>query len=216
LDLRRAAANGSLEWARWIAGDDRGSLVTFRSGFTPIQLTAGAFDAYLSEEGLEGPLRARARLGALAGPGRERFARCAKAWIAGRGARGVGDGGDPARATRPAGLPLEIVPLATPGVASTLRLRVLWRGRPLSNALIRAWTQPFEAGGSPSDPAARDSVAPALEARTAPDGTATVQVDRPGEWLVSAVHMVPSADRSVADWDSYWASLTFARTAPGP
>jgi hypothetical protein len=32
-----------------------------------------------------------------------------------------------------------------------------------------------------------------------------------GEWLVSLVDMVPSAEPSEADWESTWASLTFAR-----
>jgi hypothetical protein len=32
---------------------------------------------------------------------------------------------------------------------------------------------------------------------------------RRGMWLIKAVHMVPAAAGSRADWASYWASLTF-------
>jgi hypothetical protein len=30
---------------------------------------------------------------------------------------------------------------------------------------------------------------------------------------LSSVHMIASTDREEADWESYWASLTFARAA---
>jgi len=50
-----------------------------------------------------------------------------------------------------------------------------------------------------------------FETRTDRAGLATVPIAAPGEWLVSAVHMVPSEDRAAADWQSYWASLSFAR-----
>ena len=31
------------------------------------------------------------------------------------------------------------------------------------------------------------------------------------QWLLGVVHMIPSRDRTAADWESTWASLTFAR-----
>ena len=31
----------------------------------------------------------------------------------------------------------------------------------------------------------------------------------PGEWLIKAVHMVDCPEGSGAEWQSYWASLTF-------
>jgi hypothetical protein len=51
----------------------------------------------------------------------------------------------------------------------------------------------------------------ASAARTDAHGEVTVRCAEPGEWLVSAVHMVPSSDVSKADWESTWASLTFVR-----
>jgi hypothetical protein len=32
-------------------------------------------------------------------------------------------------------------------------------------------------------------------------------------WLIKAVHMIPAPPGSNADWTSFWASLTFGRTA---
>ncbi len=211
LDLGKAGMNGSLTFARWIVGEGDGAMVAYQSDFMAIELPAAEFDHYLALEGLDGPRAARARLGGRAGPGRERFSRCAKLWIAGTAGRG-GTAKAAPRALEPVGLPLEIVPLADPGGAQErLAVRVLWRGRPLADALVRVWYRPLASHWSPSDPAARDSVGAATESRAGRDGVATLRITAPGECLLSVVHMVPSAERSSADWDSYWASLTFAR-----
>ncbi len=202
LDLTRAATNGDLVMARFVAADDGGALVAYESTFAAIELPADEFDRYLATAGLDGPRAARAKAVARA-PGRERYARCPKACIAGR---------QPARLLQPAGLTFELVPLADPAAGPTVSVQALFRGKPLSGALVRAWSRPL-AGPRPFDPATRDSVGPAGEARTDGRGIATLRVDRPGEWLMSAVHMIPSADREAADWESYWASLTFAREA---
>ena len=201
LDLRPAGMNGDLTFARFVAADGGGCLVAYESDFVPIELGAAEFDRYLALEGLDGPLKARAKLGG--GPGRERYARCPKTWISGR---------ETSRLTRPAGLTLELVPANDPTAAPSLRVQLLYRGRPLAGALVRSWNRPLNRSVVPADAAARDSVGPQGEVRTDRQGFATLAVDRPGEWLVSAVHMVPSADRSAADWQSFWASLTFART----
>src|SRR5437867_4063265 len=69
-DLRPAATNGELTFARFIAADDGGYVAAYHSDFATIELPAADFDHYLKLEGLDQPLRARARLGAAAGPGR--------------------------------------------------------------------------------------------------------------------------------------------------
>ncbi len=100
-----------------------------------------------------------------------------------------------------------------PGSQPALHARVLLRGKPLPGILLKAFHQPLAANGLPLAPAARDSVGPAFEARADAHGLVTVPVAAPGEWLLSAVHMEPSAEPAEADWQSYWASLTFARGA---
>ena len=201
LDLARVAGNGEMIWTRFAPADDRGALLAFESTFTPIELPAPEFNAYLKLEGLDGPLAAR---GQTAAPGRERYRRCAKTWLA---------GSDAVRATRPVGLPLEIVPQSSPGTTLSLRVRVLAEGRPLAGALVRAWRTPLDASGLPRDPAVRDSVGPAWQGRSDARGEAVVPVTNAGEWIVSCVRMVPCGDRAVADWESSWASLTFVRPA---
>jgi len=191
-DLRGLAANGDPVSARFHAGDGDGQLVAYESNFTSIELPAAEFDRYLALEGLSGPVAARR---CATKPGRERYARCSKTWIG---------AGHAERATAPVGLTLEILPLADPSTSARLPVRVLLRGKPLAGALVRAWNQPL---------AARDSVGPAAEKRTNAHGEVMLDAGRGGEWLVSAVHMEPSTDKQTADWQSFWASLTFARDA---
>jgi uncharacterized GH25 family protein len=202
-DLRRVGVNGDLTMAHFVTADAGGVLVAYQSSFATIELPAAEFDAYLKLEGLDGPLAARARQGAKAGPGRERYARCPKTWIA---------GDEPGRATKPVDLPLEIVPLADPSAALPLSVEVRLRGRPLKGALVRAWRQPLTQGWQPKDATSRDSVGVAFETRTDGKGVAVLRGLGPGEWLVSSVHMTPCPERAVADWESLWASLTFARS----
>jgi hypothetical protein len=53
----------------------------------------------------------------------------------------------------------------------------------------------------------------AWQARSDAGGRVTLPTREAGEWLVSVVHMEPCRERSVADWESTWASLTFVRPA---
>jgi uncharacterized GH25 family protein len=200
LDLGRYARNGELIWASFAPADGAGALLAFESTYTPIELPAREFDAYLRLEGLDAPLAARAKTPGA--PGRERYRRCAKAWLAGT---------DVTRATKPIGLPLEVVPATAPGADPVLRVRVALDGKPLAGALVKAWRTAVDSTGAPFDPEARDSAVVAWQGRTNAKGETIVPVPEEGEWLVSAVHMVPCRDTSVADWESTWASLTFVR-----
>lgn len=210
LDLTRAAMNGDPVWARFVVADRSGALLAYVSSFARIELPAAEFDAYLAAEGLDGPLAARRARGGPA-PGRERYARCAKSWVAGEAA----DAAAQARLLAPVGMPLEIVPLADPTRAAALRVRVLDRGRPLAGALVKVWRQPLDGRGRPRNAATRDSVEVAGRARTGRDGIARLAISGAGEWMMSVVHMVPCPETAEADWESRWASLSFARAAVG-
>ena len=202
VDLRPASTNGDEVFGRWVPGDGGGVVFAYESNFVSIELPAEEFDRYLELEGLDGPRAARAKLGTTAGDGRERYERCPKSWVRGR---------DPKRVTTPVGLSIELVPRKDPSLPGPLELQLLFQGEPLAGALVRAWNQPLASGGSPRDGAARDSVGPLAQARTNSHGIATLMLPRAGEWMVSAVHMEPSRDPRHADWESYWASLTFER-----
>ena len=201
---------GETRWARQAFMDTAGGWVQYQSNFAVSDLPADEFDRYLAEEGLAGPLEVRGKLDPRP-PGHERYRRCCKAWL---------DGRDERRASRPLGQPLELVPRSRPGASPELRVRVLWQGRPLAGVLVKTWRQPLAADGSTRAVLERDSVAVAQEARSDANGEVRLDVSVPGEWLVSAVHMVaasevkPAPGTPEADWESTWASLTFARRPP--
>jgi uncharacterized GH25 family protein len=128
-------------------------------------------------------------------PGRELYRRSCKLWLS---------GADPRRITRPYGLPLELVPDTDPTAASRIAFHVLYEGKPLAGALVRAWRRP-------PGVAETDSLGPVRSGKTDPTGRVSLDLRGDGRWLISTVHMVPSPDPALADWQSTWASLTFER-----
>lgn len=148
------------------------------------------FQVYLAAEGLEEILAERAAAGEQDAPGRERYTRCAKSLVQ------VGRGGGTDRAL---GLPFEIVAKADPfgmKVGSTFLVQVLREGEPMPGVLIKSFSPP-------------DSKKPVL-VRSDGDGYARIQLTRTGRWMLHAVFMdALDPDDREADWESFWASLTF-------
>ncbi len=52
-----------------------------------------------------------------------------------------------------------------------------------------------------------------MAARTDVHGRVRLPLGGAGVWMVKAVHMIPAPPGSGADWESFWASLTFALPA---
>lgn len=159
----------------------------------PIRLSASKFEAYLAEEGLDHVARARRESDSGSEPVTELYSRCAKAIVV--------VGTDAGGAGAPRGCPLELVVVAglEPAAGSGPRrvtFELLRAGRPLEGGLVRALVS-----GSPAG---------ALEARSDSAGRVTFTLDTGGPWLVKAVHMEPAKAALEADWESWWASLTFA------
>ncbi|MCI0654601.1 MAG: DUF4198 domain-containing protein, partial [Methylococcaceae bacterium] len=173
-DIKSAAINGDLNLANLTLADDGGAVVAFETNFVSIELPAEKFDDYLRKEGLDGPLKARQALGVEAGSGRERYARCAKTWIAGR---------DGSRLTKGFGLPLEIIPRNDPLESDNFSVQVLYNSLPLEGVLVKAWNQPLASGMIPRDPLSREPVKPSAQIRTDRDGIADLPIEGPGEWL---------------------------------
>ena len=91
----------------------------------------------------------------------------------------------------------ELIPETNPMASSPLRVRVIFEGKPLANALVIAIHR--------DDPAAR------VSARSDANGQVTLLLPRNGVWLVKSVQMISAPPGSNADWESLWASLTFER-----
>lgn len=171
--------------------------IVFDSNHASLEQAGPKFDAYLGEEGLE---RIR-ELRKGAGPVKEIYSRCAKALLrVGLRVENPSSGYD-----RALGLELELVPERDPyslKPGEALPVRLLYRGKPLDGALVAGMASSEVSGAR-------------VSARTA-GGRASLVLDRPGFWLVKAVHMVPAPEGSGAEWESLWASLTFELPAPVP
>ncbi len=172
--------------------------IVYDSTRYPVALDAVKFETYLKEEGLEAVSAARARQGKSAAGAKEVFSRCAKALLAvGDGIGGNGAGFDRVFAQR-----LELVAEKNPYTLAgggELPVRLLYEGKPLAGALVMALQR-----GTPGAPPSK------VTARTDSRGRVTLKLDRSGFWLIKAVKMIPAPADTGADWESFWASLTFA------
>ncbi len=166
-----------------------------------ITLKPKEFLAYLKEDGLDNVITAREKLGQTSKPSRELYRRCVKSLIQ------VGDQPDSTYA-RSTNLTLDITPTQNP---YTLRqgqmagFRVLFRGKPLANALVRYWANPT-------------ATTKAVEAQQRSDADGRVQFKLiKGRNMVSTVLMIQNDEdtKDQADWQSYWGSLTFGVSREG-
>jgi uncharacterized GH25 family protein len=172
-----------------VSGASGDALLTLVAASNVITMQAGEFHEYLSEEGLTSALETRKRRGESDAPARERYTKFAKTIVR----AGQGDGGF----ARAAGLPLEFVPERDPfttGHGEALSVRLLFNGAPAADVQVIV--------ASTSDPK------PRAVGRTDAAGRIHVPLDA-GRWRLHAVLMERSAEPAIADWESYWATLTF-------
>ena len=178
-------------------------LVLLRSTNSFIQMAGPEFTAYLREEGLDYALELRQERDETAKPGRETYRRCAKALVQ------VGDAATVPLAADSAcrhvyGLPLELVPEQNPyrlAADKALTVRVLRAGRPAAGAAVQVWQR--QPNGLPTGH---------FTTRANQNGRILLRLSGPGPYLLATVSMseAPARLRDRADWQSTWASLTFA------
>jgi uncharacterized GH25 family protein len=178
--------------AGFLRADIPGLLVIgYSSNPSAVELTADKFNQYLKEEGLDTVAALRARRNETDAKARELFSRCAKSlMLSGSPSEAQGD--------RPFGFTLELVAERNPYTLRAdedLPVRLTYENRPLAGALVIAMNRL-----NPSEK---------LAARTDNVGRVRFRLQPGGMWLVKAVHMVPAAAGSHAEWESFWASLTF-------
>jgi uncharacterized GH25 family protein len=176
---------------RFIAEAPGIEVVGYHSTPDFVELDAERFLAYLKVEGLDGIIRLREERGEAQKPAPEYYSRCAKSLVRVGGGRGGHD--------QVLGYTLELIPARDPyGMrpGDELPVRLLYRSQPLPDALVIAFTA--------DDPGQK------LTARTDRDGRVSLVLPKAGVWLVKAVHMIETPpDDPGADWESFWASLTF-------
>jgi uncharacterized GH25 family protein len=156
-----------------------------------LELPAEAFNEYLVMDGLPHIFRLRAKEKSLDKPAKERYQKSPKALVAvGEGRLGPWD--------QAVGLPLEIIPLQNPFLlkaADTLRVRVLFHGKPLEQANL-GWHRPG------------DGDMPGGTVRTNAKGEALIPIADNGLITLRLTHMTrpKTAD---SEWESFWTTLTW-------
>lgn len=167
-------------------------IVGYRSNHARVELEADKFEKYLKSEGLERIIELRKQRGESSKSAREVYSRAAKCLIR---ADATGDAGW----ERAVGFTLEILPEKSPAMLApgdVLPVRIIFNGKPLEGVLISAFEK--------SEPAATR-----VDLRSDAEGRVRLPLSRRGVWLVKSTHMIAAGKELDADWESFWASLTF-------
>lgn len=194
-DLLPLTADGATPLLRLRLAKPGGHLLSLERDPARVQLRARTFNRYLEDEGLLAALAARKRAGELWQRGNERYTRYLKTFVQ------VGDVADGV-STRVVGQRLELVPerdLSGIKAGDRLGVTVLFEGRPLAGAQVEAFTR--GPGGSRSQ---------AMPVSTDASGRAEFTIAEAGTVLVRTVHMQRCVGCEGADWESFWASYSFA------
>lgn len=159
---------------------------------TFIELDSQKFRSYLEHENLPDPLKWREAHGETDKPGRERYSKYVKSIIL---------AGKPDEFFREhTGLIIEIVPELNPyslHPGATLPVQVLFRGKPAADVAVEsAW---LENGKAKME----------VVGRTDASGRVKIPVKATGAHRLHAIVMERCAEPQIADWESFWASLTF-------
>jgi uncharacterized GH25 family protein len=153
------------------------------------------FNDYLNVEGLTPALEQRARLHRMDADGSERYSRCAKSIVqVGRPDAGARD-----RVTQPVGLPLEIVPEASPYAVprpATLPVHVIFAGHPLAGALVKLTDL-------------KNDAAPFEMHVTDREGRAVFSMPGSGTWLLNVIWTRALPRSAETDFETVFSSLSF-------
>ena len=166
-------------------------VVGYQSRPRRIDLPRAKFETYLGEEGLDAVAAIVADAKKPPQVARERFSRCAKALLSSGAASA-------SQKDQMLGLRLELVADGNPYALTSrddMPFTLFFEGAPRPGALVIAINR--------DDPSAK------LSARSDARGRVSFRLPRGGVWMVKAVHMVPLPKGQDADWESFWASLTF-------
>jgi hypothetical protein len=173
-------------------------MVIFNSNNSFISQDAAKFNDYLTEDGLDNVMNYRREHQEENKTSTEHYQRSVKTIVQVSGK--LTDA-----CTSATTLPLDIIPEENPYSIPVLngkeglvkvRFRILFNKQPLYHALVKVWYH------LPGNVLQTDTF------RTNKRGWITA--DRhPGHYLVSCVHMEPTPADKEAEWQSYWASLSF-------
>ncbi len=153
------------------------------------ELPADRFNDYLRKEGLDAVLAAEQIKPKTTGTTRELYSRFAKCLVR----AGDGEGADKAL-----GFPLEVLAVTDPtrmSEGATMVIQILRDREPMPGLLVKGFALASEEEAS--------------AVRTDEDGYARLILHHSGRWMINVVYIEPAEESANAEWQSYWASLTF-------
>ena len=162
----------------------------------PITLEADKFKGYIDDEDARAAVAPYFQADVTAEAQREVYTKYAKAFIAGHGAEAAGD----EIFGRVVGHKLEIILDRNPATlrhSGQLSVQLLFDGKPGTGLRVSSGGEQVKDGGY------------AEHRRTDEDGRATISITAPGRWYIRSHHIRPHPDKHIADWESFWTSLTF-------
>ena len=160
-----------------------------------VRLRSAEFTDYLEENGLVDVLDLRERLGESDEATMERYSKWAKAIIEVASSEA---GGSNQLWSESVGHTFEIVPRKNPyrmRAGEVLPVTVFFKGKPVSGATIKAGTD--------------DSGVTLPVVATNENGHAEIRLVSKGRWYFRALHLIRLDDDPVAQWESFWSTLTF-------
>ena len=190
--FRNLRVDGKRDVGDAVVGGGGELIATVNTAPALIELDAAKFTKYLKHEGLTEIVEWRAQHGESAKSGKERYSKYAKGLLL----AGTTDG----FATHAIDHVIEIVPEASPYTlkpGDQLPIQVLFRGKPAAGLQIESsW-------------ASKTGRKTKLAGRTGSDGRLKVPLSAAGLWRIHTIKMERCTEPAVADWESFWASLTF-------
>ena len=192
-DLTQAGIEGKKPTATLSLRNPGTHWLLMERDFFQITIEAEKFNRYLKHEKLDAILKARRKLGEEKKPGRERYCRSLKSLLQ------AGEKSDDTW-KRILKQRLEIVPLANPAdlkPGGTLRVRILFAGKPLAHVTVFRLSRAGKQVKSSSS-------------QTDKNGVAVIRIGEKGIHLVRLVHMRRCVGDPKADWESFWSAMTFA------
>ena len=170
---------------------DGPALISMERDYSRISLPPDEFAQYLLTDHLDNILFDEEKTSALQ---REKYSRYLKALIL----TGKNNSGDLYK--KELGYALEIILLDDPyslKVGDSINAKILFRGMPLIGKTITARSR----NG--------DDNAMVSTAKTDGSGSVKFSINKEGDWFIHLTHMIPCADKSDCDWESFWASYSF-------
>jgi uncharacterized GH25 family protein len=179
----------SLQFALY---DEGTAMLTFNSTNSFIELEPEKFNAYLQEDSITNAIEYRKEHNQTDSAGHEYYQRSVKTIIQ------VGSKKDNF-CLQTTTLPLDIIPLTNPYTlkqGDSLSVKINFNGQPLANQLIKLWYREDTAIFNP-------------QLITDENGLIRFPVSLNGKWMISTVKMEHLDNDPKADWQSYWATMTW-------